>query len=318
MSDEKNHAEARKKRVQRLKHYIIITVLTAILVPWILCIVLSIRFHALSGSVEELSKQNGLIEQQLQQAIAQVQILRTEGSDRTGEEMVSVVLQQEPKNEISASMQEPAHKVYLTFDDGPSAYTEDILDILAAYEVKATFFVVGKEGADNEAVMKRIVEEGHSLGMHSYSHVYGDIYKSVENFAADLDKIRKHILEVTGVDCKIYRFPGGSSNKVSDMSMRELGAYLHSRGIEYFDWNISGKDASQTLQDTDTIVHNSIAGIEKKKVSVILLHDAQDKPTTVEALPEIIENILAMPDTVLLPITEETEPVQHIHVSTNE
>ena len=133
-----------------------------------------------------------------------------------------------------------------------------------------------------------------------------------------MDKIQNHIREVTGVECKIYRFPGGSSNKVSDMSMRELGAYLHSRGIEYYDWNISGKDATQTRQDADAIVRNSTTGIEKREVSVILLHDAQDKPTTVEALPRIIENILAMPDTVLLPITEETEPVQHIHVRINE
>lgn len=302
--------------MRRLKHYIIVTVLAAILVPWVLCIVLNIRFHALSRNVEKLSKQNEMIEQQLEQALSELQQIQPQGGQSPGETLPAVA--QPEKQQIAVPEQEPAHRVYLTFDDGPSAYTEDILDILAAYEVKATFFVVGKEGSYNESVMKRIVEEGHSIGMHSYSHVYSDIYESVENFAADLDRIKNHIYEVTGVECKIYRFPGGSSNKVSDMSMRELGAYLHSRGIEYYDWNISAKDATQTRQDTDTIVHNSTTGIEKREVSVVLLHDAQDKPTTVEALPEIIENILAMPDTVLLPITEETEPVQHIHVSTNE
>lgn len=318
MSDEKKQDDVRRKRVQRLKRYIIITVFVAILVPWIVCVALSIRFHTLSRDVEMLTGQNVTVSQQLEQALLELQQLRIRDGVQEPVESQPVVSPADIHQQISVPETEPAHRVYLTFDDGPSVYTKDILDILAAYEVKATFFVVGKEGAENEEMMKRIVEEGHSLGMHSYSHVYNDIYKSVENFATDLDKIKSHIFEVTGVDCRIYRFPGGSSNKVSDMSMRELGAYLHSRGIEYYDWNISGKDATQTLQDADTIVRNSTTGIEKREVSVILLHDAQDKPTTVEALPEIIENILAMPDTVLLPITEETEPVQHIHVSTNE
>ncbi|MDE6608589.1 MAG: polysaccharide deacetylase family protein [Lachnospiraceae bacterium] len=72
-------------------------------------------------------------------------------------------------------------KVYLTFDDGPSVYTGEILDILKEYDVKATFFVVGKEGEKYEELYKRIVEEGHTLGMHSYSHKYSEIYETEQN-----------------------------------------------------------------------------------------------------------------------------------------
>lgn len=320
MSDENKQVEARRKRVQRLKRFIIVALLTAILVPWIVCGVLGVRLFSVSRDMDGLYEQNQTLEQQLETVMAQVRQLQNMQPDRMDAEQDAISHQEgiTADEDTALDNQEPAHRVYLTFDDGPSAYTDDILDILKAYEVKATFFVVGKEGENNREALKRIVEEGHSLGMHSYSHVYGDIYESPEAFAADLQRIQDYLYEVTGVQCSIYRFPGGSSNKVSDTSIRELGRYLHQQDIEYYDWNISAQDATHTLQDVESIVHNSTSGIEKRKVSIILLHDAQDKPTTVEALPQIIENILAIPDTVILPITEETEPVQHIQVNTNE
>ncbi|MCM1057075.1 MAG: polysaccharide deacetylase family protein [Firmicutes bacterium] len=218
--------------------------------------------------------------------------------------------------EGSAEAGEPGtaavHKVYLTFDDGPSKYTYDILDILDSYGVKATFFVVGKETDYSREAMQEIVNRGHTLGMHSYSHKYAEIYDSLEAFAEDYGKIRDYVYEVTGVESTVYRFPGGSSNSVSDLDMEIFADYLDEQGVRFFDWNISSGDGGKKLLSVDTLVENSTEDIKRFGTSVILMHDAASKSTTVEALPEIIETILALEDTVILPITEDTELVQHI------
>ncbi len=327
MSDEKMQIDDRRKRVQRLKRCIVVTLFIAILVPWVVCGILGVVLGAVKKDVQILQEQNTSLLQELQRIEEQLEKQAESLQESSLGKYPDVLKEQETATgkvsadevvEVAAQAREPVHRVYLTFDDGPSASTDAILDILKAYEVKATFFVVGKEGEESQAALKRIVEEGHSLGMHSYSHVYNDIYQSVDSFAADLQRIRDYLYEVTGVECKLYRFPGGSSNRVSHVNIRELGAYLQEQGIQYFDWNLSGKDASGVPIDADTILHNCTTGITEKKNAVILLHDAKDKVSTVEALPGIIENILAIPDTVILPITEDTEPVQHIQTKRKE
>ncbi|MBP5555388.1 MAG: polysaccharide deacetylase [Lachnospiraceae bacterium] len=203
------------------------------------------------------------------------------------------------------------HRVYLTFDDGPSIYTDDILDILNEYGVKATFFVVGKENTASYARYIRIVEEGHTLGMHSYSHVYGDIYASPESFAEDTQRIRSLLEDVTGQTPQFYRFPGGSSNDVSGTDVRELADYLESQGITYFDWNVSSGDAGKVPLTSDQIVRNALNGIESRDTTVILLHDSAAKRSTVMALPEILEALQAMDNVEILPITSDTAVIQH-------
>ena len=101
--------------------------------------------------------------------------------------------------------------VYLTFDDGPSIYTNEILNILTEYNAKATFFVNGKKGAENEELYKKIISQGSNLGMHSFSHAFEDIYSEDLAFAVDTEKIHEYLNKVTGKDIRIYRFPGGSS-----------------------------------------------------------------------------------------------------------
>lgn len=205
-----------------------------------------------------------------------------------------------------------AHKVYLTFDDGPSAYTQDILDILEEYGVKATFFVVGREGAQAEETLEKIVEAGHTLGMHSYTHDYDEIYASVDNFAADLEQVQDLFYDVTGVKSTVYRFPGGSSNTVSDIDMREFAVYLDSQGVRFFDWNISSGDGGSFLVPVETLIENCTSTIKSHETSVVLMHDVAGKTTTREALPKIIETIQAMDDTAILPITDDTPVIQHI------
>jgi peptidoglycan/xylan/chitin deacetylase (PgdA/CDA1 family) len=202
--------------------------------------------------------------------------------------------------------------VYLTFDDGPSIYTDEILDILAEYDVKATFFVCGKPDAKYTDSYKRIVDEGHTLGMHSYSHKYSDIYSSVDAFSEDLKKLKHFLFDTTDVLPKYYRFPGGSSNKVTKVDIHELMDVLDTEGVTYFDWNVSAGD-DRAGATKDTIYNNIVGNIPKFKHCIVLMHDAADKKSTVEALPEVIEAIKAMDDTVIVPITDDTLPVQHIN-----
>ncbi len=202
-------------------------------------------------------------------------------------------------------------RVYITFDDGPSTSTNTILDILDSYGVKATFFVTGKEGSEYADIYRRIAESGHTIGMHSYSHKYSELYESLGSFSADFNKLQTYLYETTGVWSKFYRFPGGSSNTASKVPMEQLIDYLNHENVSYFDWNVASSDDRAGI-NKDIIVANVMTGVPKFHEAIILLHDAQDKQATVEALPEIIEQIQAMDNTVIVPITEDTLPVQHI------
>jgi len=206
-------------------------------------------------------------------------------------------------------------KVCLTFDDGPSIYTDAILDILNRYGVKATFFVNGREGYDEQ--YRRIVAEGHTLGMHSYSHKYAEIYADLDSFAEDLYRIQDFLEDKTGESSIYYRFPGGSSNTVSRVEMTRLIEYLNAKGIVYFDWNVACGDASGGYHSAESLANSVITQIRSLNAPtvVVLMHDAADKATTVEALPLIIERIQAMDNTVILPITENITPVQHVSLS---
>ena len=294
----------RSQRVKRLKKMILWTIALAILIPVIGCILLSVRVFQLKKQVAVLTEQLPTEEMQ-EEASGVYETTKVEESVRDTETKA-----EEPAkiNPVKSS----GKKVYLTFDDGPSSNTDQILDILKDYDVKATFFVVGKTDERSVKAYQRIVEEGHTLAMHSYSHKYDEIYESKEAFARDLNSLQEYLYETTGVWPRIYRFPGGSSNTVSKVDMRELIEYLTDIGITYFDWNVASGDAVSRTLPAETIVNNCLSGIEKQKESVILMHDASNKETTIEALPQIIEAIQEQGDAELLPITDETVPVQHI------
>ena len=156
-----------------------------------------------------------------------------------------------------------------------------------------------------------IVEEGHTLGMHSYSHSYADIYDSEEDFQTDMKKLQEYLYELTGVWPRFYRFPGGSSNTVSNIDMQKLADWLTDQGVTYFDWNVASGDAVSRELPAETLLANCLAGIRNQQSCVVLMHDAANKDTTVEALPEIISEIRLQEDAVFLPITDDTIPVQH-------
>lgn len=294
----------RSQRVKRLKKMILWTIALAILIPVTGCILLSVRVFQLKKQVAVLTEQLPVEEIQ-EEASGVYETTKVEESVKDTETKA-----EEPAkiNPVRSS----GKKVYLTFDDGPSSNTDQILDILKDYDVKATFFVVGKKDERSVKAYQRIVEEGHTLAMHSYSHRYDEIYESKEAFARDLNSLQEYLYETTGVWPRIYRFPGGSSNTVSKVDMQELIEYLTDIGITYFDWNVASGDAVSRTLPAETIVNNCLSGIEKQKESVILMHDASNKGTTIEALPQIIEAIQEQGDAELLPITDETVPVQHI------
>ena len=307
--------EARRKRVQRLKKMIIGIVAAGIVIPLLCCVYLSCRLHTIDGTLKTLEQRLDELEirnQELQTLLQQLQEQESTPEQTPQiQEDSSGAEASEPVAEESSG-QEEIHKVYLTFDDGPSIYTNDILDILDSYNVKATFFVVGKEETNAEEALQRIVDEGHTLGMHSYSHKYKELYESMDSFTQDFARIRDYIYQATGVESVCYRFPGGSSNTVSEIDMHDFIDYLDSQGVEYYDWNVSSGDGGSMKLSTDTLLENCTKDIDTRDTSIILLHDSAEKPTTVEALPDIIENILARPDTVILPITENTRPIHHI------
>ena len=307
--------EARRKRVQRLKKMIIGIVAAGIVIPLLCCVYLICRLHTIDGILKTLEQRLDELDirnQELQTLLQQLQ------EQKSTPVQTPQIQEDSPGAEASEPVaeesfgQEEIHKVYLTFDDGPSIYTNDILDILDSYNVKATFFVVGKEGTNAEEALQRIVDEGHTLGMHSYSHKYKELYESMDSFTQDFARIRDSIYQATGVESVCYRFPGGSSNTISEIDMHDFIDYLDSQGVEYYDWNVSSGDGGSMKLSTDTLLENCTKDIDTRDTSIILLHDSAEKPTTVEALPDIIENILARPDTVILPITENTRPIHHI------
>lgn len=163
--------------------------------------------------------------------------------------------------------------IYLTFDDGPGIHTQQLLDVLAAYGAKATFFVTDS-GYDD--MMKEIVRRGHSIGIHSVTHKYEEIYASPEAFFADLYAMQDIIYQNTGVRTTLMRFPGGSSNAISrrycDGIMTTLTRAVQDAGFQYFDWNVLSGDAGETTK-TDEVVDFVIEGVQQHRVSVVLQHD---------------------------------------------
>lgn len=188
--------------------------------------------------------------------------------------------------------------VYLTFDDGPSANTARILNILKQHQVPATFFVIGSDTEFALRMYRRIVDEGHALGNHTYSHDYETIYQSPEAFMADVIKLQDFLEHVTDFRPRVFRFPAGSNNRIyqqvqseNPYLMIEIMQALREKGLPYFDWNVSSTDAAEVTLDADIIISNTFLHLSGHRNAIILFHDSAPKTTTVEALPEIIQGL---------------------------
>ena len=182
--------------------------------------------------------------------------------------------------------------IYLTFDDGPrDGTTNIILDILKEKNIKATFFVTNN-GPDD--LIKRIVDEGHSIGIHTATHNYSYIYSSIDNYYADLKTVKDRIYNLTGVTTNLVRFPGGSSNtisaKYSPGIMSELTKKLIADGYQYYDWNIESGDSS-FARDEEKLFNHVTNSLKHNKANVILMHDI--KSYTANSLGRIIDYALS-------------------------
>ena len=209
-------------------------------------------------------------------------VFDTHENRTTATRLVEVLAQPRPK------IQMPQGKViYLTFDDGPGPYTEQLLAVLAKYDVKATFFVTN---TDYNHVMKQIVDQGHSIGIHSVTHNYNQIYSSPEAYFADLHNMQEIIYRNTGVRTTLMRFPGGGSNLVSRKShpgiMSLLTQAVQDAGYQYFDWNVDSEDAGGATT-ARKVCQNVIAGVQSNRISVVLQHDIH--PYSVEAVEDIVK-----------------------------
>ena len=200
--------------------------------------------------------------------------------------------------------------VYLTFDDGPGAHTQQLLDILDKYNVKVTFFVTNVNSGYENMIAKE-AGAGHTVAIHSASHDYKKIYSSVDAYFADLNEMSDIIYAQTGQRPKLIRFPGGSSNTVSlkycSGIMTTLTKAVTDQGYKYFDWNVSSGDAGGTTS-TEEVYQNVVNGMKSHNVSVVLQHDI--KGFSVNAVERIIQWGLANGYT-FLPLTTSTEDVHH-------
>lgn len=182
--------------------------------------------------------------------------------------------------------QKDDHKiVYLTFDDGPSIITNNLLDTLKSCNVKATFFIVGKELPGRETVLKRIHDEGHSIGLHTYSHNFKRIYKSEDIFIKEMLSDQEKIKEITGYSSTLIRFPGGSSKHLSGSMLDKI----HKNNLKVFDWNSSLEDGVNPNLSVDDLVENSKKCKTPSCRIILLMHCNSNNTNTIKALPRIIE-----------------------------
>ena len=194
------------------------------------------------------------------------------------------------KNPTASFADEAQKTVYLTFDDGPSdRVTPKILDILNEEQIKATFFIVGKRAETRMGILKRAHDEGHSLGVHSYSHIYSEIYASKEALLDDILKCNNIIYRATGKYSNLYRFPGGSFGVEP-----ELIDAVKERGYKCIDWNASFRDCEIKGASSEQLFNEAIATSAGANNIILLAHDATDKVETVSAVKELIKRFKAL------------------------
>ena len=279
----------RRKRIGRIRNGIIFGVIGWFILSLVLIICLFVKVNSMQKQIETLKEQTAeeqtkeLPQESLQDSETEVQetekgALTFQIYDRVTPPATGI---EEADN---LATEGDTHKVYLTFDNGPSENTALILDTLAQYGIKATFFVSGDESEEAAALYQRI---------------------------EDYHKIQDYLEQVTGVKSQVYRFPGGSDNAISNVPMEALIHFLNKEGTTYYDWNVSAGDTASMEYTAQEIVENVTQGVVKYKTSVVLLHDGTDAETTVEAIGSLIEALQGM-GAEILPIDENTQVIQSV------
>ena len=200
-------------------------------------------------------------------------------------------LTEEGRKNIENIYHSETKRVFLTFDDGPSTVTPKILDILSQEDIKATFFVLGSRVETSPETVKRIYEEGHYLANHGYSHIYSKIYESPQMVLEEFNRCNEAVRTAIGVPeyhSHLFRFPGGlPGGKYAEIKL-QAKELLAQNDILHIDWNALTGDAETTKPTIEFEMQRIKDTVSNKSSVVILMHDAQAKAVTAEALPQII------------------------------
>lgn len=340
-----NEQAKRRKRINLYKRIIVIFVIAMILLPTILCIILFIMLRSTNKELEAVKKlkleqlyyAENSTEDTLndkgpepnfypQNSHMSVNPTESETEMTVTEEPTTEIQIEEPNeseygipindgipgaveysDEIKQALAEGRKVVYLTYDDGPSPNTYQLLDVLDKYNVKVTFFINGYPGYEDELI--EIHKRGHTVAMHTYTHRYDVVYGGVDSFANEIALLSDYIYNVIGIRTGIFRFPGGSSTRMTD-EIQMYVDYLNQEGMVFFDWNVASGDAVVNPLTTEQVYNNVMSGIAQKDVSIVLMHDAAGKETTMYATELIIQSLQEM-NALILPITNDTVPVHH-------
>lgn len=209
-------------------------------------------------------------------------------ASETHSQQTSMIPKAQPKKEPANVTGQPMGIVCLTFDDGPSPHTRQILDTLKKYGVKATFFIVGRSAQFHPELVLMEKEQGHRLAVHTYSHEYPKVYASVKSYLDDFHKTQDAIYAAAGEKPVIFRFPGGSVNSWNKSIRVPLIAETERLGYRYFDWNVSGADSAPRVTSYD-IFANIASGVKRGRTNVVLMHDTSKK--SADALESVIKNL---------------------------
>lgn len=199
--------------------------------------------------------------------------------------MIFTIISWQNFNIIDANAYEKK-SVYLTFDDGPAGkVTSNILDILKKESVKGTFFLIGDQINGQEDLVKRMFDEGHSLGLHSMSHKRNRLYSSNETFLKEMLDVQDLINSIVGFKPTIIRFPFGCNNNYYKIS-QSMVDLLHKNNLKIYDWNTDSGDGANPNSNPNVFIKNSKSS---KDNVVLLMHCAYMSKNSVKALPEIIK-----------------------------
>ena len=305
MCENENVEKLRKSvRVSKLMMYLIAVLFVLM---FAVCIILHVK-------VLEVETQNNVsndrlivnIYKDIDEIVSRLSVIEKDmGIEKPKEDPSSEKREYKSENVLKKDVK----KVYLTFDDGPSPITDEILAVLDYYGVKATFFVLGDKSDIFDDDYSDIVNRGHVLALHSYSHDYDKIYESIGAFEKDLVELEKKLYYLTNTRSKIFRFPGGSSIGCLDGKIDTFKKYLNEREIVYYDWNVVYDDKAFKDMSDEAIANSLFEDIEEHSESIVLLHDWASSQKMLRMLPILIEKLLE-DDIQILTIDEETDLIR--------
>ncbi|MBQ3816788.1 MAG: polysaccharide deacetylase [Clostridia bacterium] len=254
------------------------------------------KIDEMESSLEQKEKEKEELESKVSELQSQIELLKKKKAEEQAAAEAAAAAAAAATQVVPLPSPPPGERVcYLTFDDGPSDNTLKILDILDRYNIKATFFVTCNGKPE---YVTNINAGGHTLGLHTASHIYSQVYASTDAYFADLRRVSDMVKSYTGIVSKIIRFPGGGSNTTSKKYcpgiMSKLVVMTAEQEYHYFDWNVDSGDANGRNVSPNKLVNSVLSQAANKNSICVLMHDEASKTTTVEALPAMIEGLSAM------------------------